>query len=201
MDPVRPVTSPFPSPQALHNSRESEMGWPGDWPRPTPRRPRRTDPRVQGCHGITRIGFPAPTGSAGDAVAGASAGGASGAPVAVLGRDRSRPADRGGGRRGGGVDAGCVPVVPRGWWDVIDQQGPALGAIPLVRRARRDRASPGARLWRAGDGASARSFSVDDFAGAAAQRRHPRWAARLPGQHRPVARRPARAAAEGRRSW
>src|SRR5204862_526372 len=42
----------------------------------------------------------------------------------------------------GSLGAGCLPVVPGGWWYAIDQQCPALGAIPVVRRARRDRASP-----------------------------------------------------------
>jgi hypothetical protein len=102
--------------------------------------------------------------SAGDAVAGASAGGAAGASCAVLGGGRSRPVDGGGCRGGGGLGAGCFPLVPGGWWDAIDQHGPALGAIPLVRGARRDRASEGSRLWRAGDRASARPLPFDDLA-------------------------------------
>jgi putative transposase len=78
---------------------------------------------------------------AGDAVAGTSAGGAEGAPPAVLGGDRSWPVERGRGGRGGRVGCGWRPVVSGGWRDVVGPPGPAVGALPVVHRAGGDRSS------------------------------------------------------------
>jgi putative transposase len=78
---------------------------------------------------------------AGDAVAGTSAGGAEGAPPAVLGGDRSRPVERGRGGRGGRVGCGWRPLVSGGWRDAVGRPGPAVGALPVVHRAGGDRSS------------------------------------------------------------
>ena len=102
-----------------------------------------------------------------DAVTGTSAGGAEGAPAAVLGGDRPRAVERG---RCGVVR--CVPgggraVVPAGWRHAIDQSGSAVRSLPFVRGARRDRnpASPGRRG--APDRAPARQRPRNDLAGVA----------------------------------
>jgi putative transposase len=83
-----------------------------------------------------RSGWPA-----GDAVTGTSAGGAEGAPSAVLGGDRSRPVKRGRGGRGGRVGCGWRPLVSGGWRDAVGPPGPAVGALPVVHRAGGDRSS------------------------------------------------------------
>ncbi len=72
-------------------------------------------------------------GSTGDALAGTSAGGATGASPAVLGGDRPGGGERGGGRGGGGVASGWCPVVSGGWRDAISHPGPAFGALSVVR--------------------------------------------------------------------
>ena len=106
-------------------------------------------------------------GAAGDEVAGAAAGGAQGASRAVLGGDRARGLDGGGGGRGGRVGGGWRPVVPRGWRDAVGHSRAAVGALPVVRRSRGDRAAARRRVWGAGDRWSAWALAVDDLAGAA----------------------------------
>ena len=101
-----------------------------------------------------------------------SSGGASRAAAAVLGRDRSWSAERGRGRRGRSVSSGWCPVVSRGWRDAHCHPGPAVGALPVLRRTRRDRDPARPRVWRAGDRALARAFTLDDLARAAPQCRH-----------------------------
>jgi hypothetical protein len=87
--------------------------------------------------------------SAGDAVAGASAGRASGASPAVLGGDRSRFVERGRGRRGGGVGGAWCPLVSGGWRDAVTQQGSIVGPLPVLPGAGGDRALARPRLLRA----------------------------------------------------
>jgi hypothetical protein len=134
--------------------------------------------------------------SADDAVAGASAGRASGAPSAVLGGDRSRCVKRGRCRRGGSLGGCWCPLVPGGWRDAINHQGPAFGPLPVLPRAGRDRALARPQLWRARDRASTRPLALDDLERAPSQRRDPQRILRVPGQHRAVARRPPRPAPE-----
>ena len=76
----------------------------------------------------------------------------------------------------------------------------AVGAVPVVRRARGDRAP--ARRWLRGarDRAPAGSVAVDDLAGAAAQRRDARRRPGVSGHDGAVACRPAGAASRSRRS-
>src|SRR6266545_7887432 len=128
-------------------------------------------------------------GSAGDAVAGPSAGRASAASSAVLGGDRSRFVERGRGCRGGGFGGGWCPVVPGRWRDAVTQEGSIVGPLPVLCRAGGDRALARPRLWRGGDRASDRSFALDDLERAASQCRDPQRVARVSGQHRAVARR------------
>ena len=138
--------------------------------------------------------------SACDAVAGTSAGGAEGAPPAVLGGDRPRPVQRGRGGGGGLVGGGWCPVVSGGWRDAVCHARGAVGTVPVVRRAGGDRDLARSWSWGAGDRARAWSFAVHDLEGAASQCRDPwRWA-RVSGQHRAVACRPSQPASEARQA-
>ena len=107
----------------------------------------------------------------GDAVAGASAGGQAGASSAVLGGDRAWAVLRGCCGRGGRLGRGRRPVVPGGWRDADGHAGRAVGAVSVFRRAGGDRDAARLRWRGARDRASAGSLAVDDFQGAAAQRR------------------------------
>jgi hypothetical protein len=72
-------------------------------------------------------------GAAGDAIAGAPAGGASGASGAVLGGDRAWGIDGGGGGRGRRVGDRWHPMVQRGWRDAVGLSGAVVGPLPVVR--------------------------------------------------------------------
>lgn len=77
-------------------------------------------------------------------------------------------------------------------------QPPAVGALPVIRRARRDRDPARPRVWRSRDRALTRSFTLDDLARAAPPRRHAQRRSGVSRQHRAVARRSARQAPEDR---
>jgi hypothetical protein len=111
--------------QLIHHS---DAGSQGGFNRSSQRSVRR------GCDGSEGAGVGV-GGSAGDAVAGASAGWSSRASPAVLGRDRWRGLERGGGGRGGCLGAGRCPVVSGGWRDGAAVACRAVGAVPVVRRA------------------------------------------------------------------
>jgi len=126
----------------------------------------------RGCDGREETGR-GPSWPAGDAVAGASAGGPVRASPAVLGGDRARAVERGRGARGGRVGRGRCPVVSGGWRDAVCDPASGVGAVLVVRRAGRDRDAARVRRWGAGDRASARQVAVDDLEGAAPERRDP----------------------------
>src|SRR5918998_3380927 len=103
-------------------------------------------------------------------VAGAASGGAAGASAAVLGVHRGRFVERGRGDGGRGLAAGRVPVVSPGGGDgavasVVVQA--ALGAVPVGRRTRGNRAVAGARLGSAGGRTSPGAGGPRELPGAA----------------------------------
>ena len=72
------------------------------------------------------------------------------------------------GRGGGGVGGRWCPVVSRGWRDAaVRDPLLAVGALPVVRRARGDRAAARPEVWGAGDRAPAGALAVDDLSRAA----------------------------------
>ena len=113
----------------------------------------------------------------------------------------ARGVERGAAARPACRSAGRRPVVPPEWRDAVALPAVAVGPLLVLRRARGDRASCARRGGCARDRPAAGAIAVDDLAGAAPQRRDPRWPARLPGDNRAVARRAAGPATEGRRSW
>ena len=108
-----------------------------------------------------------------DAIGRTSVGRPARAPAAVLGRDRSWCVERGRRDRGGRFAGGRRPVVSRGWRDAARRPRSAVGAVPVVHRAGGDRDPTRPGTWGPGDCASARSLTIDGFAGAAPQRRDP----------------------------
>ena len=84
------------------------------------------------CDGQEGSGLGA-CGSAGDALAGASAGRTAGASAAVLEGDREGRFERGGGGGGGRVGSGWCPVVSGGWRHGDRHADCAVGAVPVVR--------------------------------------------------------------------
>ena len=83
----------------------------------------------------------------------------------VLAADRGRPHDRGRGGGRGRVDAGREQVVSTRWWDVADQPGRALRALPVLLRAGGDCAIYGPRSVKngpplAGHGAEAVNTAI-----------------------------------------
>jgi putative transposase len=118
----------------------------------------------EGCDGQAEGVGVGSGGSAGDAFAGASAGGAPRASAAVLGGDCSWAEQRGGRDRGGCVAGGRRPVVSGGWWGATCQSGAVVGAVSVVRGARGDRAFACAGSGRARDRPAARALAVDDRA-------------------------------------
>ena len=112
-----------PGPGLVHHS---DQGSQGGFKRSSQRSIER------GCDGQDGSGLGA-CGTAGDAVARASAGGEAGASSAVLGGDRAWTVERGRGGRGWCVGPGWRPVVSGGWRDADCHPGPAVGALPVVR--------------------------------------------------------------------
>ena len=82
--------------------------------------------------------------AAGDAVAGPTAGAAR-CGAGVLDEDRRGTLERGSGDRVWRVRPGRCSLVPRAGWHAVDPAHPTVGAVPVVRRARRHRAAPRAR--------------------------------------------------------
>jgi putative transposase len=103
-----------------HSDAGSQLGFKGSSQRSSQEEP--SDGRTE-----VRSG-----GAGGDALAGSSVGGSSGASAAVLGGDRPRRGERGRGRRGRCVGRGWRPVVSRGWRDAYCHSGPVVGALPVV---------------------------------------------------------------------
>ena len=125
----------------------------------------------RGCDGREEKAAVGSGWSACDAIAGTSAGGAEGAPPAVLGGDHAGAVQRGGRGGGGRVGRGRRPMVSGGWRDAVGHARCAVGAIPVIRRARGDRAAARGALWGPKDRTPSRSIAVDDLEGAAPQRR------------------------------
>jgi putative transposase len=118
----------------------------------------------EGCDGQAQGLGVGSDGAAGDAFAGAPAGGAQGASAAVLGGGCSWVEQRGGRDRGGCVAGGRRPVVSGVWWDAACQSGAVVGALSVVRGARGDRAFARAGSGRARDRPAAWALAVDDLA-------------------------------------
>ena len=135
------------------------------------------------------------------ALARAAAGGAAGGPGPVLGGDRGGAHERGRGTRGGPISSRRGQVVPEVRWNAaiasVRLGQAAVGAPPLVRGTRGDRAAPGPRPRRARHCAVRRPRPIDDLARAAAQRGDPSRRPRVPRHDRAVARRSLRASAPG----
>jgi putative transposase len=135
-----------------------------------------------------------------DVVAGTALDRASRGSGAVLAGDRPRAVERGRRGRGGRVPGGRVEVVPLGWRDVPDHVGSAIGPLPVLRRAGRDRDPARAAYWGASDRPTGGSVAVDDLAGAAPQRLHSHVSPRVPGVDGAVARGAACQPPEGRQA-
>jgi putative transposase len=176
------VTRRRPNDRLVHHS---DQGSQGGFQRSSQRSIRRScDGQAEASVGSSR--------AAGDAITGSATGRSTRTPAALLGGDCARRAQRRGRCRGGRVAGGGRPVVSGGWRDAADQSGSAVGAVPVVRRARGDRGAAGRWLWGARGCAPAGSLAVDDLAGVAAQRRDAQRPLGLPGDDGAVACRSAR---------
>ncbi len=125
--------------------------------------------------------------AAADVFARSSPGGTPGASAEVLGRSCSWIVERGVGGGGRRVSRCGDALVSRMWWHATFQSSSCVGALPIVRRARRDRRSSSPRSWRARDRQTVGPRSVNDLARTAAQRSHTRWNPRVSGHDRPMA--------------
>ena len=74
--------------------------------------------------------------------------GAPGASAEVLGRSCSRAVERGVGGGSRRVSRCWGALVSPMWWHATFQSSSSVGALPIVRRARRDCGSSSPRLWR-----------------------------------------------------
>jgi putative transposase len=144
-----------PDPGVIHHS---DQGSQGEFNRSSQRL------IEEGCDGQAEGVGVGPDGAAGDAVAGAAAGGAPRASAAVLGGDRARRDEPGGGRGGGRVGRGWCPMVSRGWRHADCHSGPAVWAVLELRRAGGDRALACNGVRGARDLPSAWSLTVGDLA-------------------------------------
>src|SRR4051794_34935311 len=106
----------------------------------------------RGCDGREEKAAIGACGSAGDAVTGASVGGAAGASAAVLGGDRAGGVERGRWGGGGRVGPGRCPMVSGGWRDGDRHAPRAVGAGPVGRWARRKPAPARRRVGGGGGG-------------------------------------------------
>ncbi len=125
--------------------------------------------------------------AAADVFARSSPGGTPGASAEVLGRSCWWIVERGVGGGGRRVSRCGDALVSRMWWHATFQSSSSVGALPIVRRARRDRRSSSPRSWRARDRPAVGPRSVNDLARTAAQRSHTRWNPRVSGHDRPMA--------------
>jgi hypothetical protein len=101
---------------------------------------------------------------------------------------------------GGRVGRDRRPVVSGGWRDAIGRARRAVRALPVVRRARGDRADACRSLRGAGDRTPSRSFPVGDLGGARSQRFDAQRRVPVPRDDGAVACRPARAASQARQA-
>ncbi len=122
-----------------------------------------------------------------DVFARSSPGGTPGASAEVLGRSRSRIVERGVGGGSRRVSRCRDALVSRMWWHATFQSSSSVGALPIVRRARRGCRPSSPRSWRARDRPAVGPRSVNDLARAAAQRSHTKWELRVSGHNRPMA--------------
>ena len=116
-----------------------------------------------------------------------SHGGTPGASAEVLGGSRSRAVERevgGGSRR---VSRCWRALVSPMWWHATFQSSSFVGALPIVRRARRDCGSSCWRLRRARDRPAVGPLTVDDLARTAAERSNTKWKPRVSSHSRPMA--------------
>ena len=86
----------------------------------------------------------------------------------------------------GCVSGGRQPVVSGAWRDANVHARSSLGPVSVFRGAGGDRAVEGAGCRGSGDRPAGRALAVDDLEGAASQRGHSRWKARLPRVGRAV---------------
>jgi Integrase core domain len=121
--------------------------------------------------------------------------------VSASGRRSLAGVERGGGSGGRGGIRGGHPVVPSRWWHADDQSGPAVGALLVLRRARRDRHLARAVLRGARDRSQLAvdgAFPVENVPARVAARRtgirrgwggigRCRWVGRVPGHRRQAA--------------
>jgi len=115
-----------PAPQLIHHT---DRGCQGGFNRPSQRFDGRScDGRAQTAPGRSGV-------SPADVVAWPGLGGTAGGSAAVLGGDRARPRKRG--RRCGGwrVAVSRGALVPREWRHAVTASDPAIGTLPVVRRA------------------------------------------------------------------
>ena len=113
--------------------------------------------------------------------------GAPGASAEVLGGSCSRAVERevgGGSRR---VSRCWRALVSPMWWHATFQSSSFVGALPIVRRARRDCGSSCWRLRRARDRPAVGPLTVDDLARTAAERSNTKWKPRVSSHSRPMA--------------
>ena len=73
------------------------------------------------------------------------------------------------------------------WWHATFQSSSFVGALPIVRRARRDCGSSCWRLRRARDRPAVGPLTVDDLARTAAERSNTKWKPRVSSHSRPMA--------------
>ena len=129
-------------------------------------------------------------------VSGAARRGEAGGPAAVLAGDRGRALERGRGAGRRRIPGGGIAVGPEGRRHASITSGAVgaavLGAAPVVRRARGDRAAEGSGPRRAGDRPAGRPRAAGGLAGAAAQRGDAQRPPGVPCHDRAVARPRAR---------
>ena len=131
-----------------------------------------------------------------DAFTRSSAGGTPRASAEVLGRSRSRSVERSGCRGRWRVPCCRGALVSRMWWHATSQSSSSVGALLIVRRARRDCRPSSPRVRRAQDRPAVGSLTVNDLERTAAERGHTGWKPRVSGHDRPMARRSASDASE-----
>ena len=116
------------------------------------------------CDGAKETPTLRPSMARADAFTRSSLGRTSGASTVLLERHRSGSVERAGGGGGGRVTRCRNALVSRMWWYATASSMPALRALPVVRRARRDRHLACSWLRRARDCRTPGAFTVNDLA-------------------------------------